>query len=139
MPDVSAMFPQAPDAEEALLGAMLLDMPGVFDAHGRRLKDELFHNELNRLLAHAMVDLHVSALPVDMVSVTNWLRKDGQLERVGGPARVAGCFLALSSSMGAAMAGYYLDILEGMAARRMLLRHGDGGATDASGGGCRAD
>jgi replicative DNA helicase len=117
-------FPVAPDAENALLGCMLNDMTGLYDLHGPRLKDELFHLELQRIIAHAMIDMHVSAMPVDVVTVGDWLRKSGDLERIGGRPRLTELLTCVPFGS-AGMAASYIPILEGMAARRMLLKQSD--------------
>lgn len=124
MSDFDPVFPMAPDAENALLGCMLHDMTGVYEMHGPRLKSELWHLELQRLLAHTMLDMHVSAQPVDVVTVTDWLRVKGDLERIGGAERVTSLFTSVPFGS-AGMAASYIPILEGMEARRMLLRQSD--------------
>lgn len=118
-------FPVDKTAEEALLGAMIWDISGLYARHGGRLKDELFHSDLTRCLAHAIIDMHVSAQDVDVVTLTNWLRKSGELEKMGGPSRVTEIWARTSQSPGLGFVENYLKILEGMATRRMLLKQSE--------------
>lgn len=109
-------------AEEVLLSCMMEDMPRLWDKYGRRLHDELFHHPANRMVAHAMIDMHVSAERIDLVMLTNWMREKGTLDRVGGERRITGLFVKCQQSLGAVtMVGHYLEVLEGFAARRLLL------------------
>lgn len=117
-------FPADTQAESLVLSSMLYDMPTTYELYGRRLKPEIWHDPLNKLIGEAMVDMHVSAIEVHVVSVTDWLRQKGELDKVGGPARITELLGAMTFSSGA-LAGYSLGILEGMAARRMLLRQSD--------------
>lgn len=116
-----ARYPVDVAAEKALLGVMLWSMPGVYEGHGRRLKGDLWHNEARRMLAEAMIDMHIQGLDVDLVTLTDWLRKAGTLEKVGGPA--LGDLDSLPLTPG--YTEHYVGILEGMAARRMLLRQAE--------------
>lgn len=119
-----ASFPRNNEAEEAVLGCMMWDMSGLYELHGRRLKDDLWLNELNRVVAHACIDMHVSGLEVNAVTVTEWLRKAGTLDGLGGAAKMV-AFCTTLPSMTGVLAGMYLDMLEDMEGRRMLLRQAD--------------
>mgnify|MGYP000293583813 CR=1 FL=1 len=123
--DFERRFPLDPRAEQAVISAMMWDMPTVFEKYGGRLKSELWHVELNREIAMAIVDMHVSAIDVDVVSVTHWLREHNQLERIGGPARVSELLLTLSNSPTLHQLDYHLKILEGMSARRLMLKQSE--------------
>ncbi len=75
--------PQAPDLEEAVLGAMLLEqnaLTNVIDI----LKPEVFYKESHRHIFSAIHVLFSSGQPVDILTVTQALKKSGQLELVGG-------------------------------------------------------
>jgi len=118
-PTATYGHPQSNEAEEAVLCAMMENMEKSWDSFGRRLRTELFHHPRRRLLCHAMIDMHVSNLPVDVVTVTDWLRKAGDLEKVGGPGGVTDLLPTSFSPLAAVE--YYLATLEDMAARRLLL------------------
>lgn len=76
--------PQAPQLEEAILGAVMLDkdaLPVIIDI----LSPESFYREAHQKIFTAMLELFEKTLPIDMLTVTEALRKAGDLEVVGGP------------------------------------------------------
>jgi replicative DNA helicase len=75
--------PQARDLEEAVLGAMMLEKDAVapvFDI----LKEESFYVESHQLVFKAIKTLFARTEPVDLLTVTEELRRQGNLEKVGG-------------------------------------------------------
>lgn len=75
--------PQATDLEEAVLGALMLEkdaLTSVIDI----LKPETFYKDNHKEIYAAIVDLFNNSEPVDLLTVTNQLRKKGKLELVGG-------------------------------------------------------
>ena len=80
--------PQALDFEEAVLGALMIDS----DAIGRLggvLKPESFYDKRNQLLFDAIQQMDLSDRPIDILTVTEYLRSKGTLEEVGGPVYIA--------------------------------------------------
>src|SRR5690554_6171231 len=75
--------PQAVDLEEAVLGAMMIDKKGVDDAIDI-LKPEAFYKEAHRYIFEAIETLFQSTQPIDILTVSTQLRKNGKLEIVGG-------------------------------------------------------
>lgn len=75
--------PQAIEAEEAVLGAMLIQQdiaPKVFTL----LQPEHFYKAASGITFRAMRKLYQQSLPIDILSVTDQLKKDRQIENVGG-------------------------------------------------------
>jgi replicative DNA helicase len=85
--DISAMIPpQAKDVEELVLGAIIIDSSpesqvSVFE----ELKPDDFYIEANRLIFTTLQSMFVRDEKIDLVTVVENLKKDGQLEKVGGP------------------------------------------------------
>lgn len=122
---MSVKFPASPEAEDAFLGLMMQNMPGVYETFGDELREALFHDPFRKLLCEAMIDMHVSAIDVELVSTTRWLRERDMLEKVGGPARLAEVFgsVPFSATMGSAK--HWFEELQDMALRRLLLAKAD--------------
>jgi replicative DNA helicase len=82
--------PQALDVEQSVLGAMMIDKDAankVLEILGDRgLEESPFYRESHTVLYRAMVALDARSETIDLLSVTNQLRLDGQLEIVGGPS-----------------------------------------------------
>lgn len=75
--------PQAVPLEEAVLGAVMLDREAltiVMDI----LKPESFYKEAHQHIYRACLKLYNESNPVDLLTVTEALRKAGKLEDVGG-------------------------------------------------------
>jgi len=75
--------PQAVDLEEAVLGAMLLEqnaLSNVIDI----LKEDVFYLEAHKKIFAAIITLFSGSKPVDILTVTQELKRQGTLELVGG-------------------------------------------------------
>lgn len=75
--------PQAVPLEEAVLGALMLDrdaLPLVMDI----LRPESFYTEPHQMIYRAIIKLFERSNPVDLLTVTEELKKSGELEKVGG-------------------------------------------------------
>ena len=81
--------PQATDLEEAVLGALMLDSDALSNSIEILRKESFYKNEHQKVF-EAIESLFNSAQPVDILTVTNQLRKSGHLEEIGGPIFVAG-------------------------------------------------
>jgi len=82
------MPPQNIEAEEAILGGILLD-PGALERVLEILKPESFYISAHQTLYRSTVALHQSGAPTDIMHVTNWLRDRDLLSHIGGQARIA--------------------------------------------------
>lgn len=106
-PEVGNKVPQAPDIEEAVLGAMMIDPNISVDIIGS-LSEECFYKPENKKIFLAISRLSSANKAVDVLTVAEQLKASGDLEAVGG-----GAFLAkLSSEVGAAAhVDYYTKLL----------------------------
>ncbi len=75
--------PQALDLEEAVLGALMIEkdaLSAVVDI----LKPESFYKDAHQKIYGAILTLFANSEPIDMLTVTQQLRKSGEIELVGG-------------------------------------------------------
>ncbi len=82
--DIGRVPPQALDLEEAVLGAMMLDNSAVNDAIDILRTPEAFYDPKHRSIFTAIHDLFRTSQPIDLLTVTEQLRKNGDLEIAGG-------------------------------------------------------
>lgn len=75
--------PQAVDLEEVVLGAMMIDKKGV-DEVIDILHPDVFYKDAHRFIYEAIFKLFETSEPVDLLTVSSQLKKDAQLESVGG-------------------------------------------------------
>ncbi len=109
--------PQAPDVEAAVLGAMLVE-PSTIDESMEELSPSCFYDPKHRMIFEAMAALVNEHVAIDLISVSEKLRTQGNLEVVGGPVVLAN----LSQNIGAAAhIEYYLKILKQKSIQRDLI------------------
>lgn len=82
------IVPRDKDLEEAVLGALMLEKD-AYSLVCDILKPECFYEPENRLVYEAIQTLGALMRPIDMLTVTEQLRRNDTLEQVGGPAFVA--------------------------------------------------
>lgn len=75
--------PQSVEIEEAVLGAVLVESKGVHEAM-EFLFSEVFYKDSHKYIFEAITRLFNSNEPIDMLTVSNELRKAGKLELSGG-------------------------------------------------------
>lgn len=80
--------PQNVDAEESILGGILLD-PEAMGRVADLLRPEAFYIDLHREIYKAALALHSQGQAVDLMSITTWLYDHGLLEKVGGQSKLA--------------------------------------------------
>ncbi|MFK8103610.1 MAG: replicative DNA helicase [Saprospiraceae bacterium] len=76
--------PQALPLEEAVLGAIMLDkdaLPVILDI----LRSESFYSDAHQLIYKAMLRLFEKTQPIDLLTVTEELKKSGDIDTIGGP------------------------------------------------------
>ena len=81
--DYGRMAPQALDLEEIVLGALMLEKGAIMDV-ADILTPASFYNEANQKIFRAILDLSEEYKPVDILTVSEQLRKNGELDGIGG-------------------------------------------------------
>lgn len=89
--------PQALDLEEVVLGAMMIDKKGV-DEVIDILSPEAFYKEAHKFIFEAIFKLFEGSEPIDLLTVSTQLKKDGKLDLVGGDFYLIGLTQRVSSS-----------------------------------------
>ena len=112
--------PQNLDAEESVLGAMLLS-PGAIGAVSEVLDASDFYRESHPKIYRAALALYARGEPVDAITLADELDERGELEDAGGRVRIAELARLVPA---AANAGHYARIVREMATLRGLIRAG---------------
>jgi replicative DNA helicase len=76
--------PQAIDLEEAVLGALMLEKDAILTIIDI-LKPESFYKDVHQKIFKAILDLATRQEPIDLLTVTESLRRSDCLEEIGGP------------------------------------------------------
>ncbi len=77
--------PQNTEAEQAVLGSVLLDKNAV-DKIADVIRPEDFYQDIHRCIFEAVLDLYSKSVPVDVLSLANRLEERNELEKIGGRA-----------------------------------------------------
>jgi len=75
--------PQAVELEEAVLGAMMIDKKGIDDVIDI-LSSDAFYDSKHQEIYAAIYELFQNSEPIDLLTVSNLLKKNGKLEFIGG-------------------------------------------------------
>jgi replicative DNA helicase len=89
--------PQAIDLEEVVLGAMMIDKKGV-DEVIDILNPEAFYKEAHQYIFEGIFKLFENSEPIDLLTVSSQLKKDGRLDLVGGDFYLISLTQKVSSS-----------------------------------------
>ncbi len=68
------LIPQNIAAEQSVLGALLIDKKAINRVVGK-LKKEDFYRPSHQITYEAMLNLHARNIPIDMVTITEELKK----------------------------------------------------------------
>jgi len=112
--------PQNLDAEESVLGAMMLS-PGAIGAVSEILDAADFYRDSHSKIYRAALALYARGEPVDAITLVDELEQRGELEDVGGRSRVHELAALVPAS---ANAGHYARIVREMATLRGLINAG---------------
>ncbi|HRI01862.1 MAG TPA: replicative DNA helicase [Saprospiraceae bacterium] len=110
--------PQANDLEEAVLGSIMLDKNAINEAL-EVLRPESFYKPVHQKIFNAMMILFNQTQPIDILSVSEQLRKSKQLDEVGGLPFILELSNKVSSS---ANIGHYARIVSQKYLQRELIR-----------------
>ncbi len=109
--------PQNLDAEKSLLGSMLIDDEVISDA-SEIVKAEDFYDKNNGTIYAAALSLYEQHKPIDLLTITEQLKKNKQLEDIGGSAYITELTNFVPSS---AHASHYAELIASKAVRRRLI------------------
>ena len=118
--DLSHLMPQNIEAEEAVLGAILVN-PRSLDKVMTTLKPEYFYKPAHRYIYEAMLQLTNDGDVIDIISVSDRLNINQKLELVGGRAYINDLNYKCIST---ANVGYYAELIEQKAIKRSLINAG---------------
>jgi replicative DNA helicase len=117
MSDIERLPPHSIEAEEAVLGSLLIDPDAIFEVAGF-LKPEAFYRVHNRWIYEAIVALNERREAIDFITLSEELRRREQLEEVGGDAYLIGLLNVVPTAVNTRT---YARAVEAAATRRKLI------------------
>ncbi|NLE26032.1 MAG: replicative DNA helicase [Clostridiaceae bacterium] len=118
MDELSRIPPHHVEAEQAILGALLIDRNALYEASGR-LRSDYFYLEKHKEIYEAIISLYEESMPVDIVTVSDVLTRRGSLEKVGDVDYIAHLANSVVTTTNVA---YYVSIIEDKALLRSLIK-----------------
>lgn len=109
--------PHSLEAEQSVLGSMLLDKEAVAAA-SEVLQGEDFYSDAHKEIYEAILDIYDRSEPVDLVTLAEALRQRGSLEAVGGGTYISDLSMSVPST---ANVRYYIRIVEEKSILRRLI------------------
>ena len=113
-------MPHSIEAEQSVLGSMLIDNEAPLTIFSALTGDD-FYSAVNKKIYERMQELYRANKPIDFVTLTDLLDKNGELENVGGIEYVTTLTNAVPS---AANFKYYVDIVKRDSLFRKLISSG---------------
>lgn len=105
------------EAEQSLLSSMMLKPDIIYDV-ASRIKSDDFYSTQNQLFYQCLVNMSAERQPIDLVTVTEYMRKSGDLEKVGGLMAVSQIYNICGTS---AQYGQYAEIVLKYSKRRQAV------------------
>ncbi len=118
MSEIERLPPHSAEAEEAVLGSLLIDPDAIFDV-STFLKPDSFYRVKNKWIYEAILRLNERREPLDLITVTEELRRQEHLDEIGGEAYVIGLINAVPTSINAESYG---RVVEATAVRRQMIK-----------------
>ncbi|MBI3486333.1 replicative DNA helicase [Candidatus Daviesbacteria bacterium] len=112
--------PQNIEAEQALLGALLIDKDAIVEVAEILLSEDFYRSEQHGQIFNAILQLFEKREPIDVVTVTEKLKQKNLLDSVGGPAYLAELVNTVPT---AAHILSYARIIKEHALRRQLISY----------------
>ncbi len=109
--------PHNDEAERSVLGSALLDKDALLDVVELLTADD-FYNEAHKEIFKAVTDLYKKSAPVDVLTVSEELKRRNSLEMIGGRAYIAALSADVPSTSNAAE---YAKIISNKASLRRLI------------------
>ena len=110
--------PQNVEMEQSILGAILQNNDAIVRL-ADTLQEEDFYHDAHRWLYRAMLDLFQENVPIDVLTVNEWLKKKNRLDAIGGPAYLAELVELVPT---AAHVDYHARVVREKSVLRALIR-----------------
>ena len=101
--------PQAVELEEAVLGALMLESDSVPTVQ-EYLSEDSFYTEEHRIIYHAINELSTVGKPVDIYTVTEYLKANRQLTKASLSVQRTASVLVSSKTSSSSLTGLYSQV-----------------------------
>jgi replicative DNA helicase len=116
--DIHRAPPHSVEAEQGVLGSMLISPRDTIAECVEKINEEYFYVPAHQTIYNVLVDLWNTGQAIDLITFTQVLRDRNLLEGVGGAAFVTSLFTFVPT---AANVGYYIDIVRDKYILRQII------------------
>lgn len=118
MEDIGRIPPHSVESEQSILGSILLDKEAIITVT-ETIQPEDFYKEAHKIIYECMVKLNNKNEPIDLITLTEELRKQGHLEDVGGISYITSLSTIVPTTSNVK---YYSDIVKEKSVLRKLIK-----------------
>lgn len=111
-------MPQNVEAEQSVIGSMLIDKTSIAQA-AEVLKAEDFYKDAHKIIYNAIMTLYQKDTAVDLITLAEYLKSSEKLEMVGGITYLTEIYNSVPST---ANLGSYIKIVEDKSILRKLIK-----------------
>ena len=118
MEDIGRIPPHSVESEQSILGSILLDKEAIITVT-ETIKPEDFYKEAHKIIYECMMKLNNKNEPIDLITLTEELKKQGHLENIGGISYITSLSTIVPTTSNVK---YYADIVKEKSVLRKLIR-----------------
>lgn len=118
MADITRIPPHSVESEQSILGSILLDKDTIITV-AETITPTDFYKDAHRIIYESMMALNNKNEPIDMVTLTDELRKRGYLDDIGGVTYLTSLSTIVPTTSNVK---YYADIVKEKSVLRQLIK-----------------
>ena len=118
MADITRIPPHSVESEQSILGSILLDKDAIITV-AETITPTDFYKDAHRIIYESMMALNNKNEPIDMVTLTDELRKRGYLDDIGGATYLTSLSTIVPTTSNVK---YYADIVKEKSVLRQLIK-----------------
>lgn len=133
MEDMSRIPPHSVESEQSILGSIILDKDAIITV-AETINPGDFYKEAHKIIYESMLRLNSNNEPIDLITLIEELRKEGNLDNVGGISYLTSLSTIVPTTSNVK---YYANIVKEKSVMRQLIKAsneiinlGYGGSTD---------
>lgn len=118
MEDMTRIPPHSVESEQSILGSILLDKDAIITVT-ETIKPDDFYKEAHKIIYECMITLSNKGEPIDLITLTEELRKQGYLNDIGGISYITSLSTIVPTTSNVK---YYADIVKEKSVLRKLIK-----------------
>ena len=117
MEDMTRIPPHSVESEQSILGSILLDKEAIITV-SETINPDDFYKEAHKIIYESMIKLSNKSEPIDLITLTEELKKQGHLDDVGGISYITSLSTIVPTTSNVK---YYADIVKEKSVLRKLI------------------